>query len=438
MDKDIRTIQKGYLVDSAINKSLVETKGVKVIQSCESRSMSSKGTLVEKIKSFKKDNKHVFVVLHFESPQHFACLHVSPSTMVYYDSLKRRGRRPFNEYPTLKKLGKIEIHKPALYQEEVECGCMVVLRYWNLFYNKPYELKGEEARKQVLKYYSFDAFLKHLEANIPKQKEINARRIRILEQIIEKLDKEIKVPQGKQKLSYALSTEYTGKFDFNFYLTHCILRKENNILAFGNEHLFYENGRLKSYFLCKFEKDEAIHAAAEKVEGKALVKFWLNQNIITNNGKAFPLGEKIKFDEGYQGNEQLGQIYAENGERVLFGVKLNQFDDDLERLAKKKDMTLIELQNMLVVLMLMEHEVCHAIVGHYRENSDYGSEELAKPTDYPRSRIGRWGRKMKDSDCSTESCYTNKGGHGPLFCRLVNLLFGHWGIETTLTYQKKN
>ena len=88
MDKDIRTIQKGYLVDSAINKSLVETKGVKIIQSCESRSMSSKGTLVEKIKSFKKDNKHVFVVLHFESPQHFACLHVSPSTMVYYDSLK--------------------------------------------------------------------------------------------------------------------------------------------------------------------------------------------------------------------------------------------------------------------------------------------------------------------------------------------------------------
>ena len=234
------------------------------------------GTWSRKIKLFQKDNKHVFVVLHFESPQHFACLHVSPSTMVYYDSLeKRRERRPFNEYPTLKKLGKIDIHKPTLYQEEVECGCMVVLRYWNLFYKKPYELTGEEARKQVLKYYSFDAFLKHLEANIPTQEEINARRIRILEQIIEKLDKEIKVPQGKQKLSYALSTEYKDKekFDFNFYLTHCILRKENNILAFGNEHLFYENGRLIIYFLCKFEKDEAIHAAAERWKVKLLSNF---------------------------------------------------------------------------------------------------------------------------------------------------------------------
>ena len=52
-----------------------------------------------------------------------------------------------------------------------------------------------------------------------------------------------------------------------------------------------------TYFLCKFEKDEAIHAATEKVEGKTVIKFWLNQNIITNNGKAFSLGEKIKFDK---------------------------------------------------------------------------------------------------------------------------------------------
>ena len=53
----------------------------------------------------------------------------------------------------------------------------------------------------------------------------------------------------------------------------------------------------------------------------------------------------------------MGQIKTEKGERVLFGVKLNQFDEALKRLAKKKDITLIELQNMLVILMLMEHEV---------------------------------------------------------------------------------
>merc|ERR1711981_1505531 len=83
MGKDIRTIQKGYLVDSAINKSLMGKEGVKVIQSCESKSMNSTGTLVQRIQSYREDNEHVFVVLHFESPQHFACLHVSPSKTVY-------------------------------------------------------------------------------------------------------------------------------------------------------------------------------------------------------------------------------------------------------------------------------------------------------------------------------------------------------------------
>ena len=36
------------------------------------------------------------------------------------------------------------------------CGCMVVLRYWQLFHNKRYNLKGTKARAQVLKYYNRD------------------------------------------------------------------------------------------------------------------------------------------------------------------------------------------------------------------------------------------------------------------------------------------
>ena len=33
---------------------------------------------------------------------------------------------------------------------------MVVLRYWQLFHNKRYNLKGTKARTQVLKYYNRD------------------------------------------------------------------------------------------------------------------------------------------------------------------------------------------------------------------------------------------------------------------------------------------
>ena len=60
-----------------------------------------------------------------------------------------------NLIPDLRKLGDMEIHVPAEYewQEEEECGCMVVLRYWQLFHNAQHnKLRGKAARVQVLKY----------------------------------------------------------------------------------------------------------------------------------------------------------------------------------------------------------------------------------------------------------------------------------------------
>ena len=79
--------------------------------------------------------------------------------MVYYDSLPNNNNRPFNEYPELRDLGEIEIHVPEAdeWQQEEECGCMVVLRYWQLFHNAQHnKLRGQAARVQVLKYYSRD------------------------------------------------------------------------------------------------------------------------------------------------------------------------------------------------------------------------------------------------------------------------------------------
>ena len=102
----------------------------------------------------------VFVILHFNvPPEHFACLHVKKSSLVYYDSLPNNNNRPwpFNEYPELRDLGEIECHVPTEYQAEEECGCMVVLRYWQLFHNEHHtDLRGKQARIQVLKYYNRD------------------------------------------------------------------------------------------------------------------------------------------------------------------------------------------------------------------------------------------------------------------------------------------
>ena len=61
------------------------------------------------------------------------------------------------KYINIFNLGKIEFHVPTEYQAEEECGCMVVLRYWQLFHNEQHtDLRGKEARVQVLKYYNRD------------------------------------------------------------------------------------------------------------------------------------------------------------------------------------------------------------------------------------------------------------------------------------------
>ena len=161
VDTDVATIRKGFLSDNAIKCSLKAKEKVHVIDSVEAKYLNSEGFLAATIASLRDQAniEDVFVILHFDSPQHFACLHVKKSSLVYYDSLRNHNNRPFNEYPGLRKLGDMEIHIPAEkeWQVEVECGCMVVLRYWQLFHNaKHNKVRGEAARVQVLKYYTGD------------------------------------------------------------------------------------------------------------------------------------------------------------------------------------------------------------------------------------------------------------------------------------------
>ena len=161
VDTDVATIRKGFLSDNAIKCSLEAKEKVHVIDSVEAKYLNSEGFLAATIASLRDQAniEDVFVILHFDSPQHFACLHVQKSSLVYYDSLRNHNNRPFNEYPGLRKLGDMEIHIPAEneWQVEVECGCMVVLRYWQLFHNaKHNQVRGEAARVQVLKYYTGD------------------------------------------------------------------------------------------------------------------------------------------------------------------------------------------------------------------------------------------------------------------------------------------
>ena len=82
----------------------------------EAKRLNSKGFLAAKIEFHRRQThiEDIFVILHFDFPQHFACLHVKESTSVYYDSLKNNTGRPFSEYPDLRNLGQVVVYQEKL------------------------------------------------------------------------------------------------------------------------------------------------------------------------------------------------------------------------------------------------------------------------------------------------------------------------------------
>ena len=81
--KDAATISKGYLSDNAIKYSLKEKAKVHIINSVEAKCLNSKGVLAAKIEFHRRQThiEDIFVILYFDSPQHFACLYVKESIL---------------------------------------------------------------------------------------------------------------------------------------------------------------------------------------------------------------------------------------------------------------------------------------------------------------------------------------------------------------------
>ena len=136
-------------MNNDIKYSLKEKKKVHIIHSVEAKWLKRIGFLAAKIEFQRRQTyiEDIFVILHFDSPQHFACLLVKKSTVVYYDSLKNNTGRPFSEYSDLRNLGEIEIHEPEVWQEEVECGCIKLKENFNQMLcstKSPYDKKNQK------------------------------------------------------------------------------------------------------------------------------------------------------------------------------------------------------------------------------------------------------------------------------------------------------
>jgi len=286
-----------------------------------------------------------------------------------------------------------------------------------------------------------------------------------------------------------------GHFDFMFNDEH-----QKAFFRYNEEDGTYNQ---ETFFIPKIDKNATYYSAAavtkDRVTQKGntwLAEIWLVGKVVTrfHKGKLHPLnkGDNITFDDGYLPDEtkpgQFGIRYFEGKkEKVIFGVNLEKYKPYLEELAvslKKYNYTYkpdaVELMNILIVLILFEHELVHIWIAlrDQDESETADPNRLARPDAYDRLYHGdktkiepvpvfnQDGTPDKDWDAQkhaednedlvkknewpqldkeekrcltsiqdeipngTRFAYTDTSGHQRKFCQLTHLMFGHVGQTT--------
>tara|TARA_B100000214_G_C23939756_1_gene615113 strand:- start:112 stop:1344 length:1233 start_codon:yes stop_codon:yes gene_type:complete len=253
------------------------------------------------------------------------------------------------------------------------------------------------------------------------------------------------------------------------------------------------------YFIPKIDKTATYYSAAATIFGKTTKKGdrWLSELFLVKkvlvhykNRKSNPLliGEELHFENGYLPNNDepssFGIKYFEgSGDKIIFGIELKEYEPYLKIMADKLQVSkfkykpdAVELMNIMIILILMEHELVHIWVSicDKIKGDSVKTSSLATPKDYkriykPKKKItpvpiynaegeeiddgkkhakdnnkrlknNKWPLLDKEEQrclnkkdgTDTGFCYTDTSGHQSEFCKLTHLIFGHIG-QTTCT-----
>jgi hypothetical protein len=204
--------------------------------------------------------------------------------------------------------------------------------------------------------------------------------------------------------------------------------------------IFFENGAQKVYFYTQLASAEDIlpaSAAADvpenAVRAEWIAEIFLARRIITRqHGNMYmPLkkDEPMIFGGGWIGQTNGKAKWQNPGEKLVFGVDLDLFTSTLPDHLKPR---LIEIQNIITVMLLLEHELIHTVFGIYRQDLNYDPDyhaRLAKPSSFPRfnppSEKNEWPKHKKKSKRPTHAqAFTDANGHGEDFSHYTNLVYG--------------
>jgi hypothetical protein len=202
--------------------------------------------------------------------------------------------------------------------------------------------------------------------------------------------------------------------------------------------IFFENGAQKVYFYTQLANAEDIlpaSAAADvpenAVRAEWIAEIFLARRIITRqHGNMYlPLkkDESMIFGGGWIGQTNGKAIWQKAGKKLIFGVDLDKFTRTLPDHLKPR---LIEIQNILTVMLLLEHELIHTVFGIYRQDLNYDPNyhaRLAKPISFPRfypqSKKKKWPKSKKEEPPHSQA-FTDANGHGEDFSHYTNLVYG--------------
>lgn len=257
----------------------------------------------------------------------------------------------------------------------------------------------------------------------------------------------------KQEYRESSGGRRQSKCNIVFEIVNQLLHSD--LYLFGEKKLFHTlNGpelERKLFIYATLDTELGISSAAAEASGENnewRCSLFLNPNIITrpngDNQLALNRGESMKWAESWMGNHTGLASWQQPEEKKVFGVDLgiiNWGDDFLNHPlfdstwddTKKK----IEMENILSILLLLEHELWHVAYGMYDPDENSKEEhELAKPSDigFVADVFGSSFNNYENAseyippigedndEKKTQLAFTDPHGHGITFSQLA-----YWG-----------
>ena len=350
---------------------------------------------------------------------------------------------------------------------------MIIFHIFNLYYIYMASLATESTTASSTNFpknYLYD-FIEEKKSNPVDTNRLMVIRLKILFNILNEMERVIKLHKDYHDtsnfspLSYLCSTiflnsedepckqEYQesssgsrqSKCNIVFEIVNQLLHSD--LYLFGEKKLFHHGTELERKLFIYATLDTELGnasaaAAASSKNNEWRCSLFLHPNIITHpngdNQIALNRGESMKWAESWMGNHTGLASWQQPEEKKVFGVDLRQINwrDDflnhpLFNSTWGKAEKIIEMENILSILLLLEHELWHVAYGMYDpEENENEEHELAKPAD-----IGLVGAKFGSSKSQyqgaskfipgntpskkTQLAFTDPHGHGITFSQLA-------------------